>query len=103
MVIVTSGLPAATVDGEMEEMEGDGVVDVTLKGTELDIATRVPSIWSHTSTRNSDLTGLVNSAAGTIAVSCELLIRVADNSVSLPLTDHSTLLIQGPPPPNENV
>ena len=29
IVIVKSGLPAATVDGDTEEMDGFGVVDVT--------------------------------------------------------------------------
>src|ERR1700757_5137396 len=95
IVIVRSGLPAATVEGEIDEIDGDGTgVCVTVKGTELEVATRVPSIWSHTSTRNLVWTGMLNNAAGTIAVSCEVLTIVEDSSVSVPLSDQSTLLIQ---------
>ena len=104
IVRVASGLPDGTLSGEIEVMEGaEAGAAVTLKGTELDTAARPPSIRSHISTRNSAWTGLVKSIAGTIAVSCELVTKVADSCVSPPLADHSTLLYLGPPAGNENV
>lgn len=46
-MIVTSGLPADSVEGEIEEIDGVAMevmdVDDTRKGTELDVTTRVPS------------------------------------------------------------
>lgn len=98
-MIVTSGLAADTVEGEIEEIDGTGVwggVDVTRNGTELDVATRVFSIMSRVSTRTLAVTALLRRAAGTSAVSCELLTKVASNGVSTPPCDHSTSLCQWP-------
>lgn len=95
IVIVTSGLPAATVDGEIEEIDGVGVggggVNATWKGTEPEVATRMPSIPSQISTRTLAVTAAVRRDAGTIAVSCELLTKVVNKSVSRPPCDQSTL------------
>ena len=80
----------------MEEIDGvGGGVDVTLNGTELDVATRVRIISSpcHSQISTCMLTveGLARSAAGTIAISCELLTKVVDSGVSMPPCDHTTV------------
>ena len=98
IVIVTPGLPADTVEGEIEEIDGFGVggVEVTSKGTELDSFTRVPSMWSQVTTRTWPVPTLAKRAAGKIAVSWELFTNVVGKGVSTLPCDHRTPLSQAP-------
>lgn len=51
---------------------------------------------SQVSTRTLAVTPLARRAAGTIAISCELLTKVVSNGVSTPPCDQSTVLCQWP-------